>query len=337
MTKVLVTGAAGFIGRLLVSKLVEQNHQVTCFVRETSPHRAALEQRDVRLAFGNMLDTDSLRASIGESDVVFHLAGATLARRAQYFQVNQQGTLNLAAACAAAQNPPVLVFVSSTAAGGPSEIDRPRKEGDPAAPVSSYGESKRAAEQGLAEFADRVPITIVRPPSVFGADEQYLRSFFKSALRGWIVAPGLTDHRYSLIHVEDLIDGMLLAFTRGRRISRDVADQNQDFVGCYNLAHPEILSLPEFANRIAACQDRGRVRTIRIPYFACHTAGFFSEILSRAVGRPWLFSSDKVREITAGSWSCDTSRAEEELAFRPVDISERICQTLQGYVERDWR
>jgi nucleoside-diphosphate-sugar epimerase len=337
MTKVLVTGAAGFIGKLLVRKLVELGHHVTCFVLETSPGLDELQNVDVDIVYGNILDPDSLQQPVRDTDVVFHLAGATLARRAQYFQVNQQGTLNVSAACAAAENPPVLVSVSSAAAGGPSEIDRPRKENDPPAPISGYGQSKRAAEQGLAEFADRVPITIVRPPSVFGAEEKYLRSFFKAALRGWIIAPGMTDHRYSLIHVEDLIDGMILAFTHGRRIRSDVADQTEEFVGCYHLAHPEPVTLPEFANLVAGCQERGPVRTIRIPYFVCRTAGFFSEMLSRAVGKPWLLSQDKVREVTSGSWSCDTSRATEELDYRPVDVAERICQTLHGYIERDWR
>ena len=61
-------------------------------------------------------------------------------------QVNGEGTWNVARACAAQPQPPVLIAVSSVAAAGPIGEGSVRRESDPPAPVSDYGRSKRAAE-----------------------------------------------------------------------------------------------------------------------------------------------------------------------------------------------
>ena len=112
-----------------------------------------------------------------------------------------------------------MILVSSLAAAGPSQSDRPRLETDPAQPVSNYGRSKRAGELAATSFADRIPLTIVRPPVVFGEGDLSMLSMVRpiKLLRLHLV-PGFTERRASMIHAADLVAGLITAAERGERI-----------------------------------------------------------------------------------------------------------------------
>ena len=70
-----------------------------------------------------------------------------------------------------------------------------------------------------------MPITIVRPPIVFGEGDLQMRDVFRSIFRyGMHVAFGVADSRYSLIHVDDLVDALILCGQRGQRLERHSRD-----------------------------------------------------------------------------------------------------------------
>jgi nucleoside-diphosphate-sugar epimerase len=204
MAKALVTGATGFIGSKLTERLLADGNDVTCLVRD--PARAqALRALGVRLALGDVRDPDAMLAAVDGADVVYHLAGMVRAFRSdEMMETNARAFRNVADACAQCTTPPRLIFVSSLAAAGPSPAGRPRVESDPPAPVSNYGRTKRAAELIAEEYAARIPITIVRPPIVFGEGDQNMLAVFRSIFRlGIHLALGVAYSRYSLIHVSD--------------------------------------------------------------------------------------------------------------------------------------
>src|SRR5580692_8445267 len=100
MSKVLVTGASGFIGFHLIRALVEQGHAVTCLVRKKSS-LDRLAGLDFRRAEGDVCDADSLARTVAGQDAVYHLAGLVKAARVEHlYQVNSEGTANVARACA---------------------------------------------------------------------------------------------------------------------------------------------------------------------------------------------------------------------------------------------
>src|SRR5690242_17622751 len=120
MPSVLVTGATGFIGLHLVEALMCRGDRVRCLVRPSS-NIEPLRRLGVELIAAPFDDAGQLRAAADRVDVVYHVAGIIRAFRcAEFYQVNEEGTAKLAAACAAQPNPPRLVLVSSIAAAGPA-------------------------------------------------------------------------------------------------------------------------------------------------------------------------------------------------------------------------
>ncbi len=238
---------------------------MTCLVRKTSQIEG-LNRLGVRLVYGDVTQPESLMPAVAGQDIVYHLAGLTLAlTKRQFFRVNQGGIRNIAQACAAQASPPVLLVVSSLAAAGPALDGRPKIESDPAEPVSAYGRSKRAGEQEAELFADRVPTTIVRPPIVLGERDHLGLPMFRSVNRfGIHVVPGLGRHRFSLIHAADLVELMILAAQRGKRLAPLGGNGSQAGQGYYFAACEEDVVYDDLGHLIGRVLGRRRVFPLHI-------------------------------------------------------------------------
>jgi nucleoside-diphosphate-sugar epimerase len=340
MAKVLVTGGSGFIGYHLTEALVAQGHEVTCLVRPTSAV-SRLERLKLPLqVYGGVDDREALRATIAGKSVVYHLAGLINAVRARaLFRVNQEGTRNVAEACAQQDDPPVLIVTSSLAAAGPSAFDRPRTETEPLAAVSNYGRSKRGAEMAAQQFADRVPITVVRPPIVLGEADRVGLSLFRSVARtGVHLVSSRTPRRYSLIHAADLVRGMILAAERGRRLVPPHGDPAEVLAkGFYFLTGPVHPTYEELGRLVAQALGRTKVRIVRTGRLAVWTVACFGELIGRLRGKALYLNWDKAREIVAGNWTCSPAKAAEELGFSAdTPLADRLRQTAEWYRQHGW-
>ncbi|HUT11089.1 MAG TPA: NAD-dependent epimerase/dehydratase family protein [Thermoguttaceae bacterium] len=337
MAKVLVTGASGFVGSHLAAALCRQGDEVTCLVRKTSVVDR-LRPLGLRLVYGSVTEPDSLQAAVAGNEIVYHVAGSTKAFRKEHlFKVNEQGTANVARACAEQTTPPVLVVVSSLAAAGPAPDGQPRTEADPAEPVSNYGRSKLAGERAAEQFADRLPITIVRPPIVVGEADRDGFAMFRAISRFRIhLVPTFRPRRYSLIHAADLANLLILAARRGTRLSSGPTDgpspPGHYFAACE--VHPTYAQL---GRMVAAALGRRRVLVLPANPLAVRMAATLSEVCSRIVRRPNILNFDKVREIRAGSWLCSAQAATDELGYSPAaPLPERLRQTAEWYRREGW-
>ncbi len=167
VTRILVTGASGFIGRAVVTAFAQRGDALRAAVRRPPqpPLPAAIEV----VQHADLAQPIDWRPLLDGVDQVVHLAGVAHIGRGVapelYDRVNRLATAQLAAAAAAA-GVRHFVFVSSIRAQSGPAADHALTERDPAAPTDAYGRSKLAAEAAVR--AAGVPFTILRPVLLYG-------------------------------------------------------------------------------------------------------------------------------------------------------------------------
>jgi nucleoside-diphosphate-sugar epimerase len=336
--KAIVSGASGFIGHHLVRALLAQGDEVRALIRNPS---AAEELRTLGAdaVLGDVTQSETLGSAVTGMDVVYHLAGLVKALSYQaLLKVNEGGVRLMAEACAAQPSPPVLVLASSLAAGGPSLGDRPRTELDPPHPISNYGRSKRLGELAAELWADKVPITVLRPPFVFGeGDANTLQIFRPIASTGFYAVPGELSSKLSVVHADDLAKALMLAAAHGARLKKNQHDSSDGCQGYYYVAAEEDLSYDELGRLIGHSLGRTHVSIVHTPRWVgwCLAAG--SELRAFVRHEPTIFGLDKMREVTAGSWTCSAERISTDLGFRVgKSLADRLRQTSAWYARHGW-
>lgn len=333
MQHALVTGASGFIGAHLVRRLREAGDRVTCLVRPSSD-RSRLQVHQPEFVVGDVTDRDSVKRAVASVDVVYHLAGVTKALSKRDLQrVNVDGVRHVTQACADCANPPTLILVSSLAAAGPTKTNRLRTESDAESPVSIYGCSKLAGEREARRFSGHIPLTIIRPPIVFGeADRDGLNMFGSIARWNLHFTAGLWDKLFSVIHGDDLAAALRLAAERGKRVQ---ANERAD--GIYFATSGETPSYAELGVMIGEAVGRRHVAVFRTPELAVWMIAAFNELFSQVRRRPHILGIDKAREATAGSWACDGLALQKATGFKPShSLRQRLVQTAQWYRKQGW-
>jgi len=335
MVRALVTGATGFIGGHLVEALAKRGDRVAAMVRQTAM-ADPLRRLCSRLVPGDVTDFDSLRTAVAGADVVYHLAGCTL-RPADFHRINALGTENVARACAAQSTPPVLVIVSSLAAAGPAPNGRARTEEDRPIQVSEYGRSKRAGEIAAQKLAAQVPITVVRPPIVFGEMDKLSYLMFHSVARfGVHLVPSVGRPRFSLVHADDLARLFILAAERGARL-RSPEQNHAPYQGYYFAAAEDHPTYDDLGRMMAAVVGRRRVATIHCCSTVVWMVAALSALAQKLRNQPGPLNLDKAWEMTSGSWICSADRAAGELGWTvAAPLEQRLRQTVDWYRHEHW-
>ena len=329
--RALVTGASGFIGSTLVEELCSRGYQVRALMRARSSSEHLMGQQYER-ASGDLSDRDSLLAAVQGVDVVFHLAGATVARsRRDFFEANTAGTARLAQAVAtAAPGLKRLVYVSSLAAAGPAQSLRARVETERDQPVSAYGESKLQAEQELLRHCAKFPISIVRPPLVYGPRDRATLLFFQTIAKNVLpVLKGRTadGHKYySAIHVRDLCQGLVLAAEGQGVRSGEV----------FFLADDGMVTFEGMFSEIARALGK-KPRRLAVPRMALRLLAAGGSVASALARKPVPLNLDKLQEILPDYWICSNQKAKRLLGFDPqYDLARGIAETAEWYVRNEW-
>jgi len=314
-----VTGASGFIGLNLVRRLASAGRVVRGLARAQRTARL-IEEAGGQPVYGDLDDGPALDRLVEGAGAVIHLAGRVRALYpAELDRVNEGGTQALTRAMARRAPTARLVQVSSLAAAGPSSPDRPRNEADPPAPISHYGRSKRKAE--LVVEGSGLEWTIIRPAAVYGPGDKDFLFLFRLARRG--IVPDLGRRLYSLIHVDDLVDALLLASTHPAAPNRALL-----------ITGPEDASLADFNRIISRHLDRP-TRRIPVPDWAAWSFGALTQGVAGISRRAPLLGIDKVREVTAPSWRCSSELARHLLDYSPrIGLEAGLTSTCDWYRER---
>jgi nucleoside-diphosphate-sugar epimerase len=309
-----------------VDRLLEQGHEVRVLVRRTSNLRW-LEGKNVQLVEGDIRDASTLEDFVRDADYVYHIAGVVKARdRAGYFDGNVKSTENmLEAAKRFAPNIRRFLYVSSQTAAGPSpSLERPIREDDPPHPITTYGESKIAAENAVRAAGD-IPWTIVRPPAMYGPRDTEIYIYFQTISRGLNSMIGFDDKRLSLLHCDDLVRGMILA-----------AESENSIGETYFISSEEFYSWPQVGQLTAEIMGT-RYLTVRLPHGLVYMVAGFSQFAAGLQRKPATLNIEKARDITQRYWTCDVSKAKRDLGYsQGVGLEEGIRNTVDWYREHGW-
>lgn len=328
MKKILVTGASGFIGKALVAHLLELDYEVRCLVRGTS-NTAPLEKLGVELAKGDLSDQASLHRAMLGVDAVYHLAGQIHTSAKESFdQVNAQGTDNIMQAAAAQTPKPVVLAVSSLAATGPRKTLNKPVEEDEVQPVSPYGRSKAESENALRAYADKLEISVVRPPMVIGAGDTGTLPLFKGVKSGLHLG-AYKDQVFSFVYVKDLARLMVEVVNRGERMT---TEDKGDGKGIYFSAFEQTVSWKELGEKMAFAMGKRKPVSIIIPKSVLSVVGKSMDHIGEWTNKEMPLSMNKVIEGTSGHWICSADKAKQQFHFQPLhSIDETLNEVVLGY------
>ncbi|XXT17645.1 SDR family NAD(P)-dependent oxidoreductase [Sorangium sp. So ce429] len=330
--RVLVTGASGFLGSHVTEQLVQKGHSVVALVRRSSSTKFLSSLRGVELAYGAIEDAESVRRAVVDApgvDAIVHSAGLVKARdEAEFFRVNVGGTRNMLDAAKAARPTTMkrFVFVSSLAAIGPSHDGRPVAADARPAPVTRYGRSKLEAERLVLAEKDALPVVVLRPPMIYGPRDQESFAFFQSVARRFLPMLGDGKNTLSVIYASDAAAACIRALESDAPSGRAYfIDDGHVYVWRDMLADVE-----------AAIGARAFVR-VGVPFPLMRGAALASEGMSRLTGKPVMLTRDKLNELAASHWVCDSAEARRELGWEPqVSWAEGTRRAVAWYREHGW-
>ena len=308
--KILVTGAAGFVGSALCERLTSSGFAVVPAVRgKTSLSHAVL--------VGNLDASTDWTTGLSECNAVVHLAArvhvmedAASDPLAQYRQTNTDATLNLARQAAQA-GVKRFVFISTIKVNGEGR-DAPYRDTDPPAPEDAYAISKWEAEQGLQQIAREtgLEVVILRPPLVYGpgVKANFLR-LMQMVQRGWPLPLGAIHNQRSLLYLGNLVDAIRVCIEHP-------AAAGQTFL----LDDGQAFSTPQLIRAVADALHRP-ARLLPVPVALLRLAG-------------WMTGKSTAVARLTGSLSVESRAIRTRLGWvPPYSMQEGLTQTVAAFVQ----
>ncbi len=214
--KILVSGATGYFGGRIISKLLEEEHDVVALVRTTSNTEGLPKSIEIKEA--DLFEISSLENAVQGVDVVIHLAAYFdfyPSDEELMFKANVEGTKNLMNACVGT-NVERFIYCSTAETMGAIRFP-PGTEDTELRPDYSYGESKILAEQAIREITSDTGLAhiILRPTGAIGEGDLYVMYEVAQELyNGKVFAlPRDLSARFMFIHIDDVVSGFVAALT----------------------------------------------------------------------------------------------------------------------------
>ncbi|NNL78653.1 MAG: NAD-dependent epimerase/dehydratase family protein, partial [Desulfobacterales bacterium] len=318
----------GFIGPHLIQRLVAEGHNCRCLVRNSS-NLGVIEEMGVELIEGDITRAHTLTGIADGIDRVLHLA--TLGHMSNYtvtesmFEaINVQGALNIMKEALRARVPRVVHCSTVAAMGICPEV--PATEQSNCNPHHPYGRSKFKAEKRILAMAadDELPVAIIRFSMVYGpGDPRDILKLTRMTKKGLFPKIGNRPKLTPLIHVDDAVQGLLLAAEKGKTGQ------------IYLLTNQE--SLPFDDIRIILQQALG-IR--RLPFYVPESVALamaaFAEKFFPLIGKIPPVSRKNI-ESTLADRVFSIDKAKKEFGFSPqVDPKVGLKETVKWYKEQGW-
>jgi len=242
--RICVTGGTGFIGKMLVRRLLAEDHQVRVLAR-SSPRAEGLKAQGAEIVPGDVSDDAALDSAAKDAELVFHAAAKVAGSGSleEFTDVNVNGTQRVFDACLR-QRVRQVVYLSSVAVYGIVKEDKAIDESTPfdGNPEGRdfYSRSKIAADQLVISYSKKhdLPTAILRPGIVFGPGKPLPVALLGGRLGQTNIVFGSPNHRFPLNYVENLVDALLLSMTPSGDLLRQyiVLDDDDLTLGQYHSA-----------------------------------------------------------------------------------------------------
>jgi nucleoside-diphosphate-sugar epimerase len=319
--KAFVTGGTGFIGKHLVRKLRARGDEVVVLVR--TPAKAQdLRGLGCELVDGSLSDAEAIRRGIGGCDAVFHVGatykvGVPKSAHARMHDANVAGTERVLDAAIEA-GVSRIVYVSTGNVYGNTHgrvVDEGYVRPLPPEFLSYYDQTKYEAHQvALDRIAKGAPIVIVQPCAVYGPDDpSELGNMIDQTRTGKMKLRMFPDAGFNFVYVEDLAEGILLAYDKGR-------------IGeSYNLGGPQS-TMGELVEKTATLSGRKPPR-ITMPAFLMKLAIPIGPVVGKVMGFPPNLA-ELIRTSNGVTFWMTDEKARRELGYTTRDLDTGLKQTL---------
>lgn len=324
MKKVLVTGATGFTGGYLCSRLIEKGYTVKGLALPDMDIQA-LEKKGVEVIVGDLRQKETLIPVVKDVEQVYHIAAIYREQnvpRKLFFDVNVQGTKNL---LEAAQDSGVKRFIHCSTVGVQGEVKEiPATEETPYNAGDYYQESKMRGELLALDFfrKKRLPGVVFRPVGIYGPGDTRFLKLFRYISQGKFRMFGSGKVLYHLTYIDDLVNGILL-------VGETPGIEGEIFT----LAGERYTTLNELVETIASVLDVS-VSKRHYPVWPVWTAGVICELICLPLRiQPPIYRRRVDFFMKDRAFSID--KAKRILKYSPrIDLKTGLERTAQWYKEQ---
>lgn len=326
MSKVLVTGGAGFVGSALVRALLKRGDEVNVLVRKTTD-LSTLEELPVKIHYGDVYYPESLRNAMQDMEIVYHTASVYRffpwwKKKVQpIHKINVEGTRNVIR-CAKQVGVRRFIYTSSVITigkrgnNGISDENTPFKENQLS---SHYARTKHEAESlVLQESGKGFPAVVVNPGVVLGERDS------KPTPSGELIVkflnrvyPGYFDTVFCFADVDNVAQGHIAAAEKGRIGER------------YILCNKEHSTMKEFFELLEKVSGI-RAPVIKFPYPLLLGFAYLDEWSAQWIKHQPLLPSEGV-QFCRSFLRCDNSKAVRELGYRTTPVEETLEKAVRWY------
>ena len=320
---ILVSGATGHLGNVLVRKLVSKGENVRALILpgETTHH---LPETGVEIVEGDVLNQDSLKKAMNDVKTVYHLAGVistVSGNEAIMERVNVEGTRNVVAS-ALESGVERLIHTSSVHAlkrAPEGEIMDENTPLDPNNPAGAYDQSKAKGTMEVYNGIEKgLNAVIVCPTGIIGpyasANSEMgkvIKSFARKKLHF------IVDGSFDFVDVRDVADGLILAAEKGKTGEKYI-------LGGENIEIKDILQMIQKETNVKAPY-------ITLPSNIALFSARIGELICRFIKSAPSFTPYSLHTLFDNS-NYSSNKAKKELGYRPRALRESISDTIKWHL-----